>query len=586
MSFKDLSSFCAYLKKENELVEIKQQVDSNLEIAQIHRSIAASNGPALLFSNVKNSPFPVVTNLFGSEKRMALAFPSGLDKWLEQIVHLIQSPPSLKTLFSHRKLFYPLLKLGSRKVLNAKVLECKMKSPDLDQLPLLKLWPEDGGHFLTLPLVYTSFEKSVNLGMYRMQRFSKNEMGLHFQIGKGGGFHYHKHEELQKPMPISVFLGGPPALILASVCPLPENISEILFASLLLQDKINQTSIKTHPHPLFSDAEFAILGVAQPNKRKMEGPFGDHYGYYSLKHPYPVFECTHIFHKKGAIFPATVVGKPRQEDYYLGVFLQKLLRPLLRFIMPNVMDLYSYPETGFHPLASCVVKERHKKEAMQQAFRILSEGQLGLTKCLFVLDTPIDLTDFRAVLEALLERIDFREDVVIFSNCPFDTLDYNTKNLNVGSKLVLFGNGPIKRKLANDLEKMPPCILRASLFCKGCLVVELKENTPLDLLYNLNDFMMIVIVDDVQKCVQSQENFLWTVFTRIDPAMDVHLQIEKQMHHKLYYSHPIVLDARMKPYLPKVVEASQSIEQKVKENWENYFETPQQKGDANKAHVY
>ncbi|NGX30928.1 MAG: 4-hydroxybenzoate decarboxylase subunit C [Chlamydiae bacterium] len=566
MSVKDLFSFIKLLKKENELVEIKTLVDPTLEIAEIHRNVAKQNGPALLFTKVKNSKFPVVTNLFGSERRLELALPFAFDTWSENMLTLLQKP-SLKSLFSHRKQLYPLFKMGTKKRLFAPVLQQKIDPVDLDQLPLLKLWEDDGGHFLTLPIVHTQYDNISNLGMYRMQRFSKNTMGLHCQIGKGGGFHYHKYEKLNQNMPVHVFLGGHPALILASIMPLPENVSELIFASLLMQKKLNVY----RNTPILCDAEFCLKGFVRPKLREMEGPFGDHYGFYSLKHPYPVFECTHIFHKKNAIYPATVVGKPRQEDFYIGVLLQKLLKPLIKFVMPSITDLYSYPETGFHPLAAAVVKERYKKEVYTTAFRILGEGQLSLTKCLILIDEPLDLSNFKAVLEYLLARINFHEDLFIFSNVPLDSLDYNTQTLNVGSKLVLCGLGKPIRTLETH-ENLPKFIKTASFFCKGCLVVEIENETSLEHLKRIQAFVMIVVVDNVQEACQNQESFLWIVFLRIDPAKDVHLPIENTKHHKLYYAPPLILDARLKPHLPKIVASNAEIEQKVKANWDHYFE--------------
>ena len=310
---RNLRQFLSELRKRGEVVDIFHEVDPDLEIAEVHRRVAEENGPALFFHKVKNSTFPVVTNLFGSQKRIEIAFGNEPEAWVSGLSSFIQKdfPPKLSSLFRHRKLFSRFLHLGTKNRSRAPILEHQMSKPDLESLPLLKLWPEDGGSFMTLPLVYTEPPAggSPNLGMYRIQRFDKQTAGLHFQIGKGGGFHYDEAEKQGQSLPVTIFLGGPPALILGAIAPLPENISELLLTSLLLGKKLETTP--NSPHSLISECEFAITGMARPNVRRPEGPFGDHYGYYSLQHDFPVFECQKITHRKDAIYPATVVGKPR-----------------------------------------------------------------------------------------------------------------------------------------------------------------------------------------------------------------------------------------------------------------------------------
>ena len=248
---------------------------------------------------------------------------------------------------------------------------------DLTRLPVLTTWEMDGGPFLTLPLVYTEHPEGHghNLGIYRGQIYDRAHSGMHWQIGKGGGFHYAVAESRGEALPANIFLGGPPALILAALAPLPENVPELLLASLVLGKKLGLASNPAGPLPLVGNAEFALVGEVPPEERAPEGPFGDHYGYYSLKHDYPGVPLPgRCFHRKDAVFPATVVGKPRQEDFYLGDFLQELLSPIFPRVMPAVTDLWSYGETGYHSLAAAVVRQRYKREAMASAFRILGEG--------------------------------------------------------------------------------------------------------------------------------------------------------------------------------------------------------------------
>src|SRR5688572_3973728 len=446
----DLRSFLRTLKKENELVEISAEVDPYLEIAEIHRRIIDEQGKALLFTNVKGSTFPVVTNLFGTIKRIDLAFGKRPQEFVKRAVHMVEDlvPPKPSKLWGYRDMAMAGLRLGTKNVRNAPILESRQAEVDLEKLPLLQLWHEDGGHFITLPLVYTESPTSgkPNLGMYRIQRYDKSTTGIHWQIGKGGGFHYFEAEQRSESLPVTIFLGGPPALILSAIAPLPEDVPELMLASLLADSKIGVANnpLEKH-HRLIAEAEFAICGHVPPHERQPEGPFGDHYGYYSLTHDYPVFHADAVFHRTDAIYPATVVGKPRQEDYFIGDYLQELLSPLFPLVMPAVKDLWSYGETGFHSLAAAVVKERYAREALSAGFRILGEGQLTLTKFLLLTDMPQDLRDFKSLFEHILACVDWRRDLHIFSQTAFDTLDYASGKINHGSKAILMGVGDAKR---------------------------------------------------------------------------------------------------------------------------------------------
>src|ERR687890_1213584 len=310
--------------------------------------------------------------------------------------------------------------------------------------------------------------------MYRMQRFDARTTGMHWQIHKGGGFHYHEAEAAGRALPVTVFLGGPPALILSAIAPLPEDVPELVLASLLAGEKIGTAKNPLGAgHRLVAEAEFALAGRVPPRVRRAEGPFGDHYGYYSLQHDYPVFEVEAVFHRKDAIYPATVVGKPRQEDFFIGDYLQKLLSPLFPLVMPSVRDLWTYGETGFHSLAAAVVRERYAREALVSGFRILGEGQLSLTKFLILTDTPQDLKDFPKLLEHVLERFRPETDLFVFSNTSMDTLDYTSGKVNEGSKAIMLGLGDAVRELPREFRgELPVGVRRAEVFCAGCLVVE------------------------------------------------------------------------------------------------------------------
>jgi len=450
--YADIQSFMAALRREGEIVEIDAEVDPTLELAEIHRRVIAANGPALLFENVKGHDVPVVTNLFGTARRVEQAFgprPLEFVQTAARLVHEIM-PPTLGKLWKERSFFAQGLGLGTRPVGHGLVTEVVDRPAALDRIPMIKSWPDDGGHFVTLPLVYTEHPDngSHNLGMYRIQRHDAQTTGMHWQIGKGGGFHYHLAEQRDEALPATVLVGGPPALVLSAIAPLPENVPELVLASLLMGGRVPMADnpLADHPHRLVATCEYALVGRVPPHERRPEGPFGDHYGYYSLAHDYPVLNVEAVCHRRDAVWPATVVGKPRQEDLFIGDFLQELLSPIFPLVMPSVRDLWSYGETGYHALAAAVVESRYQREAMQAAFRILGEGQLALTKFLWVLDTPVDLKDPREVLEAMLCRFHPETDLYVLSNLSMDTLDYSGPEVNLGSKGVMLGVGEPDRK--------------------------------------------------------------------------------------------------------------------------------------------
>jgi 4-hydroxybenzoate decarboxylase subunit C len=588
---RNLRELIAGLRNRKELVEIEAEVDPNLEIAEIHRRVAAADGPALLFKRIKGSSFPVVTNLFGSRARVDAAFPNHPERVVADLVRLFTHdfPPSISKLWSHRSQLRRIGKMGWRKVKKGPVCEVE-RAPDLESLPLLKCWPEDGGHFVTLPLVYTEPPGGgpSNLGMYRIQRFDQRTTGLHWQISKGGGYHYQLAEEAGLPLPVTIFIGGPPALILSAIAPLPENVPELLLAGFLQGGKLEALKRPESPYPLLAECEFAIVGESPPHERRLEGPFGDHYGYYSLEHPFPVFHAKRLFHRKDAIYPATVVGKPRQEDFYIGDYLQELLSPLFPVVMPSVRALWSYGETGFHSLSAAIVKERYYRECMSAAFRILGEGQLSLTKFLLLTDQPIDLRDFRQTLTTVLERFRPETDLFVFANLSLDTLDYTGPELNKGSRGVMLGIGEKIRDLPAAFTGPLPLPLReAAVFCPGCLVVEgeVDKIPPLLKRRELADWPLIVLVDDVKKAMRNEASFLWTTFTRFEPAADLHAKKSEVHRHHICSEGPILIDARMKPTYPPEVLCDAKTADLVDKRWANYFPNGMEMGPSDIAHV-
>ena len=591
----DLRTFLDALRAERELVEVSAPVDPRLEIAEVHRRVIAAGGPALLFTRVGDSPYPVVTNLFGTAKRVEMAFgprPGDLVRAIAAMPERLM-PPTWPKLWGERGTLGALAKVGLRRRRAGAVLETLESVPDLHRLPTLTTWAGDGGPFLTLPLVYTEHPETggSNLGMYRVQIHDATRAGMHWQIGKGGGFHYAVAEARAEALPVNIVLGGPPALILAAIAPLPENVPELLLASLVLGGKLPMADNPAGPLAVPADAEFVLVGDVAPHERAPEGPFGDHYGYYSLKHDYPVFRCRALLHRRDPIFPATVVGKPRQEDFFIGDFLQQLLAPVFPLVMPSVTDLWSYGETGYHSLAAAVVRQRYKREAMASAFRILGEGQLSLTKFLLVLDRPMDLRDFRAVLEHVLARADFRSDLYVFSNLSMDTLDYTGPKVNEGSKGVLLGVGEPIRELPREFAGEPPGDVReVRVFCGGCLVVSgpsFAEDpaTPVRLARHeaFRDWPLLVLVDDAQAAVRSVPRFLWTTFTRFEPGADIHAAGFEVTRHHVTYRTPVVIDARLKPGFPEELFCDADTARKVDARWAEYFPAGMAMGDSDRA---
>ena len=599
--FPDLRTFMDRLRAESDLVTITAPVDAQLEAAEIHRRVIAAGGPALLFTNVKGRDFPLVTNLFGTAKRAELAFGQHPMRMIRRIVELAQTimPPDAGKLWGARDVAGSLLKVGLKRQSVGPVTEVVTRDPRLDRLPALTTWPLDGGPFVTLPLVYTEHPggHGHNLAMYRLHVHDAQSTGMHWQIGKGGGFHYALAEAANQPLPVTVFLGGPPALILSAIAPLPENVPELMLASLIAGERLARVPGSFgHPHPLVANAEFALMGEVRPHERRPEGPFGDHYGYYSLQHDYPVFHVHTLAHRKDAIYPATVVGKPRQEDFFIGDLLQELLSPLFPLVMPAVEQLWSYGETGYHSLAAAVVKQRYPREAMASAFRILGEGQLSLQKFLLLTDRHVDVKDFRATLEHLLARTDPRTDLYVFGHLSMDTLDYAGPAVNKGSKGVWMGLGDPIRELPRVFQPPvpPPAdVTDVRVFCGGCLVVGARpfaedRDAPARIAAHpaFAGWPLIVVSDEPERATRSAVNFLWTTFTRFEPAADIHAATVTLERNHVVFTPPVAIDARMKPWYPAEVSCDPETADLVTRRWREYFPYGRvTMGDAERGHL-
>lgn len=598
-TFPDLRAFVDRLRRDGDLAVVEAPVDPRLEAAEIHRRVIAAGGPALLFTRPRGADFPLLTNLFGTPRRAEMAFGARPLRLIRRLAELAETllPPTLGKLWGARDLAREALRVGTARKRSGPVAEVVTSEVHLDRLPVLTTWPEDGGPFVTLPLVYSEHPagKGSNLGIYRLQVHDARTTGMHWQIGKGGGFHYAEAEARGEALPVTVFLGGPPALTLAAVAPLPENVPELLLASLIAGRRLALCP-GPGPHPLLAEAELALVGSVPPRVRRPEGPFGDHYGYYSLTHDYPVFQVSHLAHRRDALYPATVVGKPRQEDSFIGDLLQELLSPLFPLVMPGVVGLWSYGETGYHSLAAAVVRERYKREAMVSAFRILGEGQLALTKFLLVTDRPVDLRDFPATLEHLLARTRPETDLYLFGNLSMDTLDYTGPRVNEGSKGVWLGLGDPVRELPREFRPAvapPPEVSDVRVFCGGCLVVggpphgqDPEAAARLAAHPAFAGWPLLVLTEEPARAAASSINFLWTTFTRFEPAADVHAARVEVIRSQLSYTPPVLIDARLKPGFPGELFCDPDTAALVTRRWREYFpDGGVEMGDSEAAHL-
>ena len=585
--YTDLRSFIADLERQGQLVRVRAEVDPNQEITVIQHRVIAAGGPALLFERVKGSAFRVVSNLFGTAQRVAMACggpPHELGGQLGRIGHHLMSP-SLSGLWRAHKDLRKLTAVRMRRVRRAPILDHCIAPANLGALPVLTCWPEDGGPFFTLPLVHTSDPHTGqgNLGIYRMQRFDADSTGMHWQIEKGGGFHFHTAAQMGKALPLSVILGGPPALVIAAVAPLPEGMDERLFAAFLMGRPLDVVHRKQTGHRIPAQAEFVLEGQVHPGDRRVEGPFGDHFGHYSTAAEYPVFRVSRILARRGAIYPATVVGKPVQEDYFIGEALQELTIPLLRLIKPAVVDLWAYPETGFHPLAVLSVRQRYPKEALKFTLGMLGEGQVSLTKVMITVDPEVNVRDFRAVSGAIWQHLS-PEGIHLLSPTAQDTLDFTGPAMNSGSRLILMATRTAGGPYRTQAPPVPPAAgelhpgVRAVSACgPAFLIVQVEAHfSAFEMLCerlrhngSAGRYPFHVIVgDDVP--IDDMVMLLWGWFTRFDPDADLYPAGRRIVGNRLLLDFPIAIDARWKKGYPRPVAFDPKIAQRVDEKWKHY----------------
>ncbi|MDD3853422.1 MAG: menaquinone biosynthesis decarboxylase [Syntrophomonadaceae bacterium] len=443
MAYRDLAEFISILENCGELVRIKTQVDAELEITEITDRVSKAYGPALLFENVKGSAVPVLINAFGSEKRMTMSL--GVDSFEEisdDILSFLQLADQMpQSLIDKVKVIPKLAKITSfipRIVKNGICQEVIQQEPSLDFLPVLKCWPEDAGSFITLPQVYTKDPETGkrNVGMYRLQVYDNKTTGMHWHTHHDGAENYRKNCALGRPTEVAVALGGDPAITYSATAPLPKDIDELIFAGFLRKKPVDLVKCRTVDLEVPADAEIVLEGYVDPLERRIEGPFGDHTGYYSLAGEYPVFHITCITHKRNPVYPTTIVGKPPQEDCYMAYATERIFLPLMKFQLPEIVDMHLPMEGVFHNCVVVSIKKQFPGHARKIMSSLWGMGQMMFAKFIVVVDDDVNVQDGSEVLWKVFNNVDPRRDTMIVEG-PLDVLDHSAPLALVGSKMGL-----------------------------------------------------------------------------------------------------------------------------------------------------
>ncbi len=597
MGFTNLRACVQALEKQNDLVRITQPLSSHLEVGAVQRRVFQAKGPALLFENVKGSPFPMLGNLYGTLERIHFLFQDTMTT-LKKIFALKQDASlALKNPLHYGKIPFSLYNALPRTVKTGPVLAHRTS---ISHLPQLVSWTQDGGSFITLPAVYSEDPEkqgfmNSNLGMYRIQLSGgtytpEKEVGLHYQIHRGLGIHHAKALEQGKKLPVNIFVGGPPALALAAVMPLPEALPELAFAGVLAGHRMPMIKGQS-TLPILAQADFCITGTIAPYE-KPEGPFGDHLGYYSLAHDFPVLQVETVYHRPEAIWPFTTVGRPPQEDTMFGAFIHELTAPLVPNVFPGVEQVHAVDAAGVHPLLLAVGKERYTpyakekkpEELITSGLSLLGNTQTSLAKYLFITakeENPyLKACAVPEFFSHILERADFTRDLHFITCTTTDTLDYTGTALNRGSKLLLTVCGPKRRSLAKTLPQnlhLPSGFHSPILFHEGILAItsppathsRAAQSRQMPVLIKkleqqkLTGIALMVCVDNAKQATRGWNDFLWHTFTRSDPALDVHGLFAFTSHKHWGCLGPLIIDARLKPWQAPPLEDDPAVEKKV-----------------------
>lgn len=588
MGYKSLEQCVIDLERNGHLVRIKEEVDPNLEMAAIHLRVFENDGPAILFENVKGSRFRAVSNLFGSVERSRFIFRDSIER-VKRLVSLKGDPQLLAKnpswLFSAMRGGFNALPLRQKS---------NFEEISISDLPQIKCWPNDGGPFVTLPQVYSEdFDKpgvlNSNLGMYRVQLggndyVQDDEIGLHYQLHRGIGVHQTKSNHAGIPLKVAVFVGGPPSHTFAAVMPLPEGLPEVSFAGAL--GARNFRYLNQDGFTVSSDADFVILGEVHPMENKPEGPFGDHLGYYSLKHDFPLMRVKKVLAKKNGIWAFTVVGRPPQEDTSFGALIHEITGPIIPQTIPGLHEVNAVDAAGVHPLLLAVGSERYTpylevqrpQELLTTANAILGFNQMSLAKYLFIIakqdhNTP-KAKDEEAFFKYVLERVDTTRDLHFQTKTTIDTLDYSGSDLNGGSKLVVAAAGDKKRSLSTVVPEMdlPDGFTKPSMVFAGVLAIQgnsYRDGKDVHKLtsyleqVDLAGFVLIALVDDSEFTARTLNNFLWVTFTRSNPSHDISGVGEFIENKHWGCTGPIVFDARVKSHHAPSLVKDVAVERRV-----------------------
>ncbi len=586
MKIYSLQDFIRYLDSNGELIRIKAEVDARLEVTEISIRALKEGMPALLFENVKGAKFPLAMNVLASDKRIELALGKHPDRLGEELITFMEDamPPGPKVFFKHPGITKRIFSALPRKTCRPTSQEVVI-NPDLNDIPIITSWPEDGGPFITLPQVFTydPNDGKRNVGMYRMQIFDGQTTGMHWQIQKGGGFHYYQARKLGSEFEIAVALGTDPALLLATVAALPEGIDEVMFSGFLRNRRTRMVKGKSVSIKVPADAEFILEGTVHLTELRMEGPFGDHFGHYSHASKFPVFHINKVTHRKDPIYPATVVGRPPMEDKYLGNATQQVLGPLIRLIHPEICNLWAYYEAGFHNLLVVSVEERYQKEAMKTALSIMGEGQLSLTKCIVTVSEDVNPRDFNAILKAIRENFDPTYDFIMIPKVPLDTLDFTSYKMNLGSKMIMDATRSghsdkgkaSKSEIGSLIKTIDNRVLDWNLLGETLLVVSAQDNGR-DVVNKLTKSeelvgpkIIAVVSPDVD--IRNQEQTIWGIFTRFDAERDIIFAEEKLVGISPLFKGKMGIDATWKKGYPAPLVMSEEIVRRVDERWDSYW---------------
>jgi UbiD family decarboxylase len=549
--FASLTDFLADLDSRGDLKRVSREVDWAYEVTEIACREARAEGPALLFERVRGAQFPLAVNVLAARRRIEWALgrtPASVGAELEELLHAVP-PRSLGDLMSHRGSAGRVLAMRPKRARLAPSQHASL-GPNLASLPILELWPQDGGRFVTFPLVLTQHPETGkrNLGIYRMHVYDDATTGMHWQIGKGGGFHFHEAEKAGRALEVAVHVGADPATLLAAVAPLPEGIDELAFAGFLRGAPTRLARARTLDMDVMADAEFVIEGAVPARLRREEGPFGDHFGHYSHAAPFPVFQVRTVTHRRRPVFQASVVGKPPQEDKFMGEAVQEFFTGVLRVIHPEVQDLWAYFEAGFHNLLVVAVENRFAREARKTALGLLGTGQLSLTKCVVLVDEDVNPRDRAAVFHAIARNFDAAEDFLLLPGVPLDTLDFTSYTMNLGSKMVIdaqtkgraVGSAGVAPESAHwyvpaafappptvalDPRTVEPSAIAHRLAWGAMLVVQTRGDgrALIEKLIRHPEYSSIKFVVAVSHDVplDDDELLLWGIFTRFDCARDI-----------------------------------------------------------------